>query len=207
MSKKKSFVDEIIDTDFPIGRVNDLYKAFIGKTKIEKAKEEEFVIRALMRGKTKAKIIRDLQELHPEVKFSYLDLDHFIERNDDIFQALKKDHHNVARRHLKVREDIEEGMASLIRYTEKLILQLEQEGDRSNQIQALKTLITAYKSYAELAGHIKKNEKTEIKNIVQIESNKLTERLKERAHNADFKIIKIDNQKKKKKEEDSNSDE
>lgn len=163
-------LDEIQDQlefDLPVIRNADsLYNAFIGMTLIEKVKEEDFVLKSLLRGVTKNSILRQLKDKHPDTKFNRLDLDKFLSKNPEVFRAMGKTVEKAARRYLQSKEDVNEQMASVIMYTQSLIPELKAEGDNTNTIAAIRALQSAIVSYAQMEGFTTSDNKVQV-NIVQ----------------------------------------
>ena len=118
----KSQVDKILESDFlKLPKAEDLYAEFITQTNIEKVKEEDFVTRELLKGKTQQSIIKELSLMHPEGKFSVDDLNKFLERNRQLVSILEKEKTALARRHLDAKAKLEEELAQLAMYTKNLI--------------------------------------------------------------------------------------
>jgi len=190
-NNSKNMLKEIIETDFSsLPKAYDLYVEFLGKSEIEKHKEEDFVLRELLRG-TKEKIILDtLKTKYPEELqcFTKKDLLKFIERNKEITTYLERDRNITARRHIEAKTQVLETLAGLSKYTERMIIELREEKDNTNAIAAMRVLIQTLKNVSELQGFIKSPEDGQpVKNIINIISDKYD--LKDKAHRAEFKIL------------------
>lgn len=165
---------------------NELYKSFIGLTNIERVKEEDFVLRELLKGTSKRQIITALTAKYPEMAFSYIDLEKFIARNQEIVQAMGKEVTLSARRHLQAREKCSETLAGLAMYTQKLILDFQEEGDNTNTVGAIRALNSTLENYMKLEGMIgTQPEGGKVINVINTISEKKGS-LRERVHSVNF---------------------
>ena len=186
----KDPVQELIKEKFKLPRSLDLYKEFLGKTQIEIFKEESEVIRRLIKGDSKASIIDSLKEKHPDGSFSYEDIDKFLERSDELHDVLKIDGHSLARRWLKAKADIAEELADIAFYTKSLIPKLREEGDNTNALKAVSTLNTLLMNIAQVQGLF--SPATQVNTQINVDTGGLAEikqKLRSKAHHADFKVI------------------
>ena len=182
-------VKDLIKEKFKLPRSLQLYKEFLGKTQVETYKEEDEVIRRLVKGDTKISIIEYLQQRHPEGRFDYIDLDKFIERSDEIHEILKKDTTSLARRWLKTSADLADELADVAFYTKSMIPELRAQGDSSNAIKAINTLNTLLMNVATVQGLLAPQTQVNTQVVVNptgVESVK--QRMREKAHQADFII-------------------
>ena len=77
-------VKDVVEKQLPtLVGATDLYKAFLGQSNVEKVKEEDWVMREILKGTSRNKIIQTLQAKYPETYFSYDDLEKFIARNNE----------------------------------------------------------------------------------------------------------------------------
>lgn len=180
-------IEDQIEADLPIIRNADsLYNAFIGMTTVEKVKEEDFVLKSLLRGATKNSILRQLKDRHPDTKFTRTDLEKFLSKNPEVFRAMGKTVEKAARRYLQSKEDVNEQMASVIMYTQGLIPELKAEGDNTNTIAAIRALQSAIMSYAQLEGHTTEDNNVQV-NIVQQLSEGRTN-IKDKVKDVDYTV-------------------
>lgn len=170
--------------------VDQLYKEFIGMTNVERAHEETFVVSEIMKGTSKSKIIEMLKQKHPELTFSYQDLEKFMVRNDEIVSSLSKEKRMLARRHLDSREKVSDAMASLALYVRKMIPEMEKGEKTQDKIAAIRALKDVYESYAKIEGFYKSEGTTNV-NIIQGLSENRSHKLR-RVADADYDIIEED---------------
>ena len=185
----KDPVQELIKEKFKLPRSLDLYKEFLGKTQIEIFKEESEVIRRLIKGDSKASIIDSLKEKYPDGSFSYEDIDKFLERSDELHDVLKIDGHSLARRWLKAKADIAEELADIAFYTKSLIPKLREEGDNTNALKAVSTLNTLLMNIAQVQGLFSPT--TQVNTQINVDTGGLADikqKLRSKAHHADFKV-------------------
>lgn len=188
MSKDR--VKNIIEDNFKMPRTLDLYKEFIGKTQIEIYKEEDFVIHSLMKGDPKIKIINTLKDKYPEGKFSYDDIDKFIERSDELHKVLKIDKGSLYKRWLKAKTNCMEELAQLAVYTKGLIPKLQEQRDNTNTLKAVQTMQGLILNMMELEG-TRNSSGPQINTQVNIDAGKvdqIRQRLRAKAHHADFVV-------------------
>lgn len=160
----KKVVDELLPT---VLNGNTLYNAFLGLTNIEKAKQEDYVIKEMVKGTKKSQILSYLNDNYPEYVFTYPDLDKFLAKNPEIFRALGKKVESSAIRYLNAKADVMDRMAGLIAYTENLVTKLENQGDNTNTVGAIRALQNSYMDMAKLQGFLKDDGKSVNVNIVQ----------------------------------------
>jgi valyl-tRNA synthetase len=190
MSKEKTdtqkVVEEVLDTLPVVVGVNELYRQFLGMTNIERVHEEDFVLREILRGRSKNEIIEKLKAKHPEEKFNYEDLERFMARNNEVVKAMGKEVSLTARRHLEAKAHCSEMLAGVALYTQKLIQDFRSEGDNTNTVAAIRALNQTLENYMKLEGMVgNSNEGGKVINVIQNISDKKA-RLKDRIHNANF---------------------
>ena len=164
------------------------------QTKIEEHKEEDFVIRSIFQGKPKNYIVDELNRKHPEVEINTKDIDRYIQSNSKIFELANNYKIASARRFFEARADVEEKMAQLILFTESLIKKYDDKGDNQSTVAALNILNKTLMNYAKLAGYMENEEKKEVKNIINIVSDRHS-RLASQVISADFKMVEDDGRK------------
>lgn len=180
-------VKEIMQRKLPtLVGANDLYKAFLGETNIERVKEETYVMKELLKGTTKNKIIETLKAKYPDYSFNYDDMERFIARNDEIVAAMGQEATLLARRHLEAKTQCHEHLAAVALFTEKLIEKYDREDDRTNTVAAIRVLNQTLENVMKLQGHLQPDQQTNVINLVNAASSnkgKLKDRLR---HRADF---------------------
>jgi len=186
-------VDEFLEKDFSeLPSVHEILREHNKQTIFEELKEEDNLIRDLFRGKSKKAICADYKLKYPEhkEKFSLPILNRFIERNEQITKDLTNASRDVARRHFAAKVQVEEKLASLILFSEKLIQKYDGDGDSQSTLKAIDITMKSMMNYAKLAGFIddKTIETKPTKTIIQLVSDK-HQSLAEKANKANFQII------------------
>ena len=195
MTKKKNLTDTQMTMEeagklLPIALdANKLYRDFIGLTNIERAQEEDFVLKRLFVGDSKNKIVEDLKAKHPDMKFSSDDFEKFLARNQDVVKQMGKEVTLSARRHLKARADCEESLAGLALYVQDMILRMKAEGDHTNEVAAVRAFNATLENYMKITGLLgQQQEGGKVINIInQVSEHK--SKLREQIHNANFSDI------------------
>ena len=180
--------------------VNMLYKEFIGKTYIEKYKQEDFVIKEIVRGNTINNIARQLNERVPNVVSTVTwtnDIQKFMERSDELLLYFERDRNDLAKRHLDAKAKVEEQLAELALFTKKLIIEANNKGEIANSISAVNALVKVYQQYNLLTGFgggtgpVSGDPSRNQTNILINIGDTKMESLKDRANKADFKIVDV----------------
>lgn len=189
MSKEKKASDvmkEAADKLPAVMDANTLYKEFIGLTNIERVKEQDYVLKSLMRGKSKNEIVSFLSKKHPDYNFNYYDLEKFMARNQKIVQAMGKEVEMSARRTLEAKEQCSEMLAGLALYTQNLVKEFRSEGDNTNTVAAIRALNGTLENYMKVEGIVdSKSDQPQVVNVVNAVSEGKS-RLKDKIHRADF---------------------
>lgn len=133
-------------------KITDLLVEFRKKTGIEEYKEEDFVLRELVRGTPMKHICEKLNQKHPEHNFSITEFKTFLDRNKEIVKSLENSMTNVSRRHLAARTQVEEEMADLYLFTKELLKKFNNEGDNNATLGAIKALNLTLVNYCKLVG-------------------------------------------------------
>jgi len=185
--QKKTQVDEIIAADiFKLPPTMDLVREFIRKSNIETHKEEGYVMKQLLQGKSSNQIIKLLRRRHPGVYFDHNDFNRFLERNKEIRSILEKENKISARRFKAARADVEELMNDLMLFNKELVRDLAKKEDATNLVASIRTLNQTIMNYSKLSGYLDDSDVKNV-NIVNVISDKYEgERLKDRIHRADF---------------------
>lgn len=188
MSDKKAseVMREAADKLPTVMDANTLYNEFIGMTNIERVKEEDYVIKSLMRGKSKNEIVDFLSKKHPDHNFNYYDLEKFMAKNHKLVKAMGQEVEMSARRTLRAKEECSEMLAGLALYTQNLVKDFRAEGDNTNTVAAIRALNGTLENYMKVEGIIeKKSDQPQVVNVVNAVSEGKS-RLKEKIHRADF---------------------
>lgn len=187
--KMKTEVDDFLNQKIrPLPAFDELQKGLIGETKIERLKEESFVINSIFSGTTEKEILRLLRKKYPDEKFNIPDIKKFLAKNNQLMIQAKNNKSVVARRVLRARADVEEKLAGLILFTESLIRKYDSKDDSQSTVAALNVLNKTIMNYAKLAGFLEEREKKEVKNIINIISDK-NARLAKEVISADFTMV------------------
>jgi len=184
--KKKTEVEKVVDQLPAQINVNSLYNEFIGLTSIEKYKEEDFVLRSLIRGQTRSWILEQLKKKHPDGSFTINDFEKFLAKNQEVMQAMGKDVELAARRMLNAKEQCSNMLAGVAFYTQNLIKDFKAEGDNTNTVAAIRALNQTLENYMKLEGMTKPEiEGGKVVNVIQGLSAQKNS-LKDQIHNANF---------------------
>lgn len=194
ITKENNALNEIFNKDFAeLPKAYDLYNEFIGMSEIERLKEEDFVLKSIMSGKSERDILKSLKHKYPDKadKITQGEIVKFIERNRDVTEQMTRYVGINARRHFLAKSQCFETLSSLALYTQKLIVDLRKEKDNTNTIAAIRAFHTTLKTIMELENMIKPKHDIDSggKTVINIISDKYD--LKEQAHRADFKIMDV----------------
>lgn len=186
---KVDFIDKVLSSGDPIDG-NELYKEFTEKSKIEKYKEEDNVLRMMIRGQAKSEIIKNLNDKYrkEEVKFTLNDVEKFLSRNTQIIEYLEDDKTRLVRRHLEARTGVEESMRDLLIFTQHHLNKANNEGDTRTTNDTIRTLNDVLKTYAKLKGFDMDNQTTAIQVNISDEIVNRKSSLIKKVVEADFKI-------------------
>lgn len=188
---KHELINSVLKEHFKMPRTLDLYKEFIGKTEIERYKQEDFVIKELVKGTPITQILASLKNKVPEGIFTRTDVEKFIERSDELHDIIGKDNTLLSKRWLKAKTDLTEELAQLAAYTKGLIPKLQDQKDNTNTLRAIVAFQNILMNYALLEGVTKKS--TQVNTQVNISYDKI-EQIRERANKANF-ILDVDHDK------------
>lgn len=116
-------------------------------------KEEDFVIRSLMRGKGKQWIIEEIRTRHPEENITLSHLEKFLVDYKDIFKNELLDvQKGYVRRILKTKEGLTNGLIDLATTAQELATKYDSEGDNTNAVAALRTAADIFMKFAKVEG-------------------------------------------------------
>ena len=148
--------------------VDKMLKEISGISKVEKFKEEMFVIRCILRGSSKTSIISELNKKHRDAKFIHNDIIIFLDRNSDILRSeLDSQKSSIARRILRSREGINNELADLVKTTKSLVKKYDGQEDNGNTIAAIRTMKDILVTVAKMEGHM--DEKPDVSINIQMD--------------------------------------
>jgi hypothetical protein len=184
----KDEINEFIKDGFgDLPSFKEIQSGIIGESKIDKYKEEDFVIKSLFQGRSASWILQTLSDKHKE-NFYKNDLDAFVRKNASLIKKSSHGKSIAARRFFEARADVEEKMAHLIIFTESLVKKYDEKEDAQATVAALNILNKTLMNYSKLAGFLKEEEPKEVKNIINVISDKKA-RLASEVIGADFKMV------------------
>jgi len=133
--------------------VGDMLKEMAKVCKISLLKEEDEVIRAIIRSKPKTEILRELQTKYPHENLKMTDLDDFLIAYKDIFfDEAKKLQTAYGRRLIKQQEGLTNELVDLAITTKRLVNKFEEEGDNTNTVGALRVAADIYMKVGKVQG-------------------------------------------------------
>jgi len=121
--------------------------------KIERYKEEEFVIRSFLSHGNVSKIIRDLKDKHPDTTFTSKDINEFMyEYKDAIKYQNNLNRKQALNRVMKTREGLTNELLDLATLSKTLAVKYDSEGDNTSAISAIKAAADIFFRNAKLEG-------------------------------------------------------
>lgn len=122
-------------------------------SKLSILKEEDNIIRAMIRGKSKSKILAELQERHPDENITKRDLEDFLYLYKDVFMdEAKKLQTAYGRRLIKQQEGLTNELIDLALKTKRLVDKFEEEGDNTNTVGALRVAADIFMKVGKVSG-------------------------------------------------------
>lgn len=119
-------------------------------------KEEDIVIRGILRGRGISSILEDLQKKYPEEKITRRDVEEFILLYKDIIFSQKTDiEKGYTRRLLKSKEGLTNQMADLASKATQMIDRYDEQGDNTNAVGALRAAADIFMKFAKVEGLVK----------------------------------------------------
>ncbi len=190
MGKKNEldrFIDILDGKEKTFEKAEDLYRAIVSETSIERCGEEEEVLRRVLRGNKPGQVVAYLREKHPGYKFSIPDLNKFLERNREIVRELESHDKKLQTRHLLAREDCANKLQDVLVMVESLVREYHKQDDKQATLTALKVLNQTLMNYAKILGYLERKDPIKPE-IVDMVSDDHIERAK-RALEAEYKMI------------------
>ena len=186
--RKPNPVDDFLRTDFSKPpRAQELYYQFIEQSLIEKCKEEDEVLRRVMRGEDHKTIIEYLKNKHPGMNFNKRDFEKFLARNREVVRELESSDDRLKQRHLLAREDCAAKLYDVAVMAESLIREYHDKEDHKSTLTALKVLNSTLMNYSKILGYTEKPEKKK-EEVVELIPQSTIDKAK-LALEADYKLI------------------
>lgn len=202
-------ISDIIKSDYTsdLTGVEDLYTAFSSQSKVELLKEEDNVLKQMLRGIPLNKILIDLNKRHKTDKLSRKDLLKFIHRNKGLLGKIKSMTSLSSRRILSARADCEEELAGLALFTRGLVTKYDTDEDRSATLGAIKMLNITLMNYMRVTGLVEDRVKLEFSgDDVLKKVNDRHKNLSRDVMEADFTFIEVKGNDEGHENTDTNSD-
>ena len=121
--------------------------------KIVLLKEEDYVIRSLIRGKSRSKILKCLQKKYPKEQFIAKDIDSFMITYRDILgserASLEK---GYVRRLIKSKTGLNNELIDLAMHAKDMAKRYDEENDNSNAIAAIRAAADIFMKFAKVEG-------------------------------------------------------
>lgn len=121
--------------------------------KIAVLKEEDFVIRKLLRGVPRKNILEELQKNHPNEKLSMGDLNEFIKLyRNPILKQQEDIQKSYVRRLVKSKEGLNNELIDLAVKSKNMVDDFREEKDNTNAVAALRTAADIFMKFAKVEG-------------------------------------------------------
>ena len=154
--------------------VQDMLAEMAKVCKISLLKEEDEVIRAIIRSKSKAQILRDLQTKYPKENLNMKDIDDFLIAYKDVFfDEAKKMQTAYGRRMIKQQEGLTNELIDLAITSKRLINKYEEQDDNTNTVGVLRVAADIYMKVGKVQGIF--DDKQEIS--VNLQMDKLVQKI------------------------------
>lgn len=122
-------------------------------SKLSLLKEEDNIIRDIIRGKPRTKVLLELQKRHPSEDIIKRDLDDFLYLYKDIFMdEAKKLQTAYGRRMIKQQEGLTNELVDLALKTKQLVNKFDEEGDNTNTVGALRVAADIFMKVGKVNG-------------------------------------------------------
>jgi len=121
--------------------------------KIAVLKEDTYVIRSILKGKSKNEILNKLNNKHPYDKITINDLNKFLILYKDVLNHEKTNiEKGYVRRLLKSKEGLTNELAELALKAKYMTDKYDNDGDNSNAVAALRTTADIFMKFAKIEG-------------------------------------------------------
>ncbi len=133
--------------------VDDLMKEIGSVSKLALLKEEDNVIRSLIRGTSRVQVLKDLQLKYPKEKLLKRDLDEFIVLYKDVLYNEKTDLEKAyVRRLVKSQTGLTNELINLALKAKDMADRYDSAGDSSNAVGALRAASDIFMKFAKVQG-------------------------------------------------------
>jgi len=121
--------------------------------KIAVLKEEDYVIRSIIKGKYRKTILEELNKKHPNEKISKKDLDDFLLLYRDVLQnEVVNTEKGYVRRLIKSKEGLTNNMVDLALTAKDMATRYDQDDDHTNAVGAIRAAADIFMKFAKLEG-------------------------------------------------------
>jgi hypothetical protein len=148
--------------------ISEILASFREASKIVLLKEDDNVIRSIIRGVPKTQILTKLQNQYPEEKLTMTDIDNFLYSYKELLVDEKRKMESmVGRRLLKQQEGLTNELIDLAQTTQRLVTKYDEQGDNVNTIAAIRTAADIFMKVGKIEGIF--NEKPEVNVNMQMD--------------------------------------
>ena len=149
---------KVIDLVSSTTKALDIVKNLQGMNKIAVLKEDDFVIRSIIHGKSMNSILNELKQRNPSENISKTDVDKFIVLYKDILYHQKTDiEKGYVRRLIKSQEGLSNKLVDLATMTQELASKYDEQGDNTNTIGAIKAAADIFMKVGKVQGVFNEN--------------------------------------------------
>ena len=150
--------------------------------KIAVLKEDDNVVRGLLRGKSRKKILEDLRGKYPREVITINDLNEFIELYRDVLYQVKENtEKGYLRRLIQSQTGLSNNLTDLAIKAQALASKYDDEGDNKNAVAAIRAAADVFMKVGKLQGHF--HEKPEV--TVNMQMDKVVSQIT--TEDSDFK--------------------
>ncbi len=133
--------------------LNEMMQELQTLNKLAVLKEEDNIVRDILRGKARTRVLAELQEKYPKDRIVKNDLDEFLVLYKDVLFHKKTDVEKAyVRRLLKSQEGLTNEMIGLADVAKGMIKKYDNEGDNTNAVSALRTAADIFMKFAKIQG-------------------------------------------------------
>ena len=126
--------------------------------KIAVLKEDEFVVRSLLRGTSRNKIVDELKKKYPREIITITDINGFIELYRDVLHTIKEDtEKGYMRRLVQSQTGLSNKLTDLAITAQTLAEKYDRTEDNSNAVAAIRTAADIFMKVGKLQGHFHEN--------------------------------------------------
>ena len=133
--------------------LNEMLEQLQTLNKIAVLKEEDNVIRGIIKGKYRKDILEDLQRKYPEERITKKDLDDFLLLYRDVLQnEIVNTEKGYVRRLIKSKEGLTNNMVDLALTAKDMANRYDQDDDHANAVGAIRAAADIFMKFAKLEG-------------------------------------------------------